>query len=321
MAIKPIFIFSITRSGSTLVQRVISAHDAVATVSEPWILLPYLYTLQERGVVAEYTHWLMVRAVEDFCQQLPGGVDDYREEMRTFVLRLYERAAGDGARYFVDKTPPYFFIADEVMRMFPEGKFIFLWRNPLSIVASIIDTWYDGKFYATSHREDLFVGLPRLVAAYEGNQAGACSVRFEDLVERGPEAWQPVMDYLEIEFEPDALERFSDVKLKGRMGDPVGQTRYAQLSSDPLAKWARTLNNPLRKEWCRRYLRFLGPHRLSVMGYDQATLLRDLDAQPSGVDRLAGDFVRLLNAVAREPIRARNRRNGVGGPSVIRALL
>ena len=47
MAIKPIFIFSITRSGSTLLQRVIAAHEGVATVSEPWVLLPYLYTLRE----------------------------------------------------------------------------------------------------------------------------------------------------------------------------------------------------------------------------------------------------------------------------------
>src|SRR5262249_4039220 len=153
-------------SGSTLLQRVIAAHDGVATVSEPWLLLPYLYTLRERGVVAEYTHSLMTRAIDDFCEQLPGVVDDYREEMRTMVLPLYEKAAGDSARFFVDKTPPYYFVAEDVMQLFPEGKFIFLWRNPLSIVASIIETWYDGKLYATSHREDLFVGLPRLVSAY-----------------------------------------------------------------------------------------------------------------------------------------------------------
>jgi hypothetical protein len=53
MAINPIFIFSVSRSGSTLVQRVIAAHNGVATVSEPWILLPYLYTSRSRGVTTE----------------------------------------------------------------------------------------------------------------------------------------------------------------------------------------------------------------------------------------------------------------------------
>jgi len=321
MAIQPIFIFSITRSGSTLVQRVIAAHEGVATVSEPWLLLPYLYTLRERGVVAEYTHWLMVRALEDFCEQLPQGVDDYRRELRALVLRLYEKAAGDGARFFVDKSPPYYFIAADIMRLFPEAKCVFLWRNPLSVVASIIDTWHGGKLHVTANREDLFVGLPRLVQTYAANRATVHAVRFEDLVGGDPRSWQGLMDYLGIEFDPDALRRFAEVRLHGRMGDPTGRRRYTTLSADPVARWSTTLGNPIRREWCRRYLRFLGAERLAVMGYDQDRLLEDLRAQPIGTESLLGDLLRLVNDVAREPVRARNRRNGVGGPSALRALL
>jgi hypothetical protein len=321
MAIRPIFIFSITRSGSTLVQRVVAAHDDVATVSEPWVLLPYLYTLRERGVVAEYTHWLMTRAVDDFCRQLPGGVDDYRSEIRSMVLRLYEKAAGNGARFFLDKTPPYYFIAADIMDLFPDGKFIFLWRNPLSIVASIIDTWYDGKLYATSHREDLFIGLPRLVSAYQAGSARAHAVRYEDLVSGDVGPWRALIEYIGIEFDPLTLERFAEVRLEGRMGDHKGRLLYSTLSDDPVGKWRGTLANPIRKEWSRRYLRFLGPERLSVMGYDQSRLLQDLAALPVRTDGLVGDALRLMNAIAREPIRARNRRNGIGGPSALRSLV
>lgn len=321
MAIQPIFIFSITRSGSTLLQRVIAKHEGVATVSEPWVLLPYLYTLRERGVVAEYTHDLMARAVDDFCTQLPGGVDDYRNEIRNMVLRLYEKAAGDGARFFLDKSPPYYFVATDIMELFPDGKFVFLWRNPLSIVASIIDTWYDGKLYATAHREDLFIGLPRLVAAYQAGNSRAYAVRYEDLVGGECSRWQPLIEYLGLDFDPQTLERFSEVQLGGRMGDPTGRRLYSTLSQAPIDKWRRTLANPIRKEWCRRYLRFLGSERLRVMGYDQAHLLQELAALPACADGLLGDSLRLINAVAREPIRARNRRHGIGGPSALRALL
>lgn len=321
MAIQPIFIFSITRSGSTLVQRVTAAHDGVATVSEPWVLLPYLYTLRDTGVVAEYTHWMMTQAVSDFCGQLPDGVDDYRAELRNFILRLYEKAAGDGARFFLDKSPPYFLVADEIIRLFPDGRFIFLWRNPLSILASIIETWHGGKLHVTAHREDLYIGLPRLVSAYEANRDRVYAVRFEDLATGGPAHWRPMIEYLGLEFEPDALERFTDVNLQGRMGDPTGRKLYQSLSTDPVTKWPRTLSNPIRQEWSRRYLRFLGPERLATMGYDQRDLLRQLDAVPTGRQSLGGDMLRLLQDVAREPIRARNIRNGIGGPSVLRALL
>ncbi|MBA3701438.1 MAG: sulfotransferase [Rubrobacteraceae bacterium] len=42
----PLFLLSLPRSGSTLAQRFLAAHDAIATASEPWILLPYFYTLR-----------------------------------------------------------------------------------------------------------------------------------------------------------------------------------------------------------------------------------------------------------------------------------
>jgi Sulfotransferase family len=319
MAIKPIFIFSVSRSGSTLVQRVIAAHSDVATVSEPWILLPYLYTLRSHGVSAEYEHGSMVTAIEDFCRELPDEDEDYYAELRRFVLRLYEKAAGPEARYFLDKSPPYCLIAEEIIRLFPEAKFVFLWRNPLSIVSSMIQTWE--QWHPTMFRSDLFIGLPRLVAAYSAHTAHSHAIRYEDLISGSEGPWRSLMDYLEITFDPEALTRFTQVELNGRMGDPTGVSRYSALSSEPQEKWRQTLANPLRKEWCRRYLRFLGNDRLATMGYDGKQIIGDLNAQPTSTSCLIPDLGRLLTDVAKEPIRIKVRRNGIGGPNVIRELI
>jgi hypothetical protein len=319
MAIRPIFIFSISRSGSTLVQRVVAAHEGVATVSEPWLLLPHAYTLRARGVDAEYLHFRMVEAIEDFCEELPGGQGQYKQALHDFALGLYETAAGEGARWFVDKSPPYCLVAEEIMEIFPEGRFVFLWRNPLSIVASIIQTWEPWR--PTIFRDDLFVGLPRLVAAYERNAERAHAVRFEQLIGGDPAPWRDLMAYLGIEFEAGSLSAFADVALNGRMGDPTGVKRYTQLSAEPEQKWKGTLANPLRRSWCRRYLRFLGDRRLAVMGYDRRQIERELLLQPPSLDSLAPDFGRLLKDVAKEPVRLRTRHRRVGSPNVIRALL
>jgi hypothetical protein len=320
MAIQPIFLLSISRSGSTLVQRVIAAHEGVATVSEPWLLLPHAYTFRRSGIDAEYPHAVMVDAIEDFCKQLPGGVDEYRRELHDYVLRLYEKAAGHGARYFLDKSP-YHLVVDEVMSLFPEGKFIFLWRNPLSIIASIMSTWERAKWQPTLFREELFVGLPRLVAACRTSGERAYSVRFEDLVGGDEREWDRLMSYLGIEFELDALKRFSEVKLNGRMGDPTGVKRYSTLSTEPIEKWRGAFANPLRKEWCRRYLRCLGSERLAFMGYDFEQIVRELNSEPTSMDSLIPDLGRLIKDVAKEPIRVRTRNRKIGSPNVIRALL
>ena len=320
MAICPIFIFSNPRAGSTLVQRVIAAHDGVATTSEPWLLLPHLYALREEGLVAEYPHRVGVAALREFCEELPDGVDDYRRELHDFVLRIYERAADPDSRYFLDKTPPYYFIADEIMRLFPEGRFVFLWRNPLSVMASTIETWLDGRWHPTAYSDGLFVGMPRLVSSYLANRDAAFAVRYEDLVGGGTVQWEALMRYLGIEFEPAALERFGEVDLAGQMGDRAGRERYTALSTEPTQKWKKTLANPLRRTWARHYLRWLGDERLAVMGYDRAQIMREMDALPLSFRGIGPDLARLGQAIALEPARAFSRRLGVGSPSVLMEL-
>jgi hypothetical protein len=318
----PLFVFSITRSGSTLVQRVLGAYPEVATVSEPWLLIPLLYTRRREGVIAEYTHGLAADAIEDFCRVLPNGAEDYRAELRRFVQRLYAEAArGSGARYFLDKTPPYFFVIDDVLALFPDAPAILLWRNPLSVLASLID--FDGGAWDPArYRENLFDGLARLVEARRRHGERLWTVRYEDLVAGGDAEWRRIADHLGLAFDPTTLTRFPEVRLEGRMGDPFGVRQYSTLSAAPLDKWRRRLNNPLRKAWAARWLRWLGRERLEVMGYDLEVLLAQLRSVPDDNAELAGDARRFARALVREPARAHARRMlGLGGPSSFRHLL
>jgi hypothetical protein len=318
-AIAPIFIFALSRSGSTLVQRVIAAHDGVATTSEPWLLLPHVYSFKPRGILAEYPHPTLVEAIEDFAAELPGGEAEYRQELHDYVLRLYRRAAGPEARWFLDKSP-YSGIVEEVIELFPEGRFVFLWRNPLAVAASNMETWGE-PWKPTLFRQQLYVGLPRLIAAYRRHADRAHAVRFEDLTGGGEAPWREMIEYLGIDFDPGALERFATVPLNGRMGDPTGVKRYAQLSTAPTAKWLGTFANPLRRAWCRRYLAYLGSERLAMMGYDGRGLLAELDRAPADNSELPADTGRLLKDVATEPLRVRTRNAWIGGPNVVRELL
>ena len=275
---QPLFLFSLPRSGSTLAQRVLAAHGEVATASEPWLLLPFFYALRDRGLYAEYNHTSAVTAVEDFCGVLPNGREDYLAEVRELALRLYAKAAPDGARYFLDKTPRYHLIASDVINAFPEAKHLFLWRNPLAVAASIIETWGKGKWNLYRHKVDLFDGLENLVDAYESNRSEALAVRFEDLVAEPEKTWGRVFRHLDLSFDPSVLESFSGVALNGRKGDPTGTRRYAAVSREPLERWKTTLASPVRKAWCRRYLRWIGRDRLKTMGFDLDALMEDLDA-------------------------------------------
>jgi hypothetical protein len=64
------------------------------------------------------------------------------------------------------------------------------------------------------------------------------------------------------------------------------------VSSDPLERWRQTLNNPVRKAWCRRYLHWIGRDRLAVMGYDLDGLIAELDSLPTTYRQIGSDVGR-----------------------------
>jgi hypothetical protein len=286
----PIFLFSLPRSGSTMTQRVLGTNPAIATASEPHLLLPYVYALRDRGIYAEYEQHQVKGAIDDFCALLPRKVDDYFAELARFTSRLYALASAPGTKYFLDKTPRYHLIADEIFRMFPDAKFIFLWRNPLAIVASLME-FQQGKWTLYRSKIDLFDGLQNLVDVYQARRANVCAVRYEDLVEQPEASARKLFEYLDLPFDPAALSDFAGVALKGRFGDKFGQ-QYQSISTQPLEKWKATLSSHLRIAWCRRYLNWIGRERLAVMGYDLDALLEELKAIPATYKRIGSDAVR-----------------------------
>lgn len=319
-AVSPVFLLSTARSGSTLLQRILGWYPEIATVPEPWVLLPLLYATRRSGVYAEYEHSTLVSAMEDFRDSLPRGAEDYKEELRRFVLGLYQRHAEPQHRYFLDKTPPYFLIVKELFEYFPDAKFIFLWRNPLAVAASLA-AWPQ-RNWGGLYRENLFFGLAELIEAYEHRCEVAHAVRFEDYVSGDESTWRALLGYLEMEFDPASLVGFAGVELDGRMGDKSGVAQYRRLSSEPTTKWREVLSNPLRKEAARRYLAWIGRERLAVMGYDGDELLRELEEARPQSKGLARDAMYLGRALLKEPIHFHMRRRvNVTRPSSLRYLL
>src|SRR5438105_6811625 len=161
--IVPVFLLSVPRSGSTLLQRVVASHSLVATTSEPWFLLPVVYAGRKHGIVTEYDHRLSVEGLHDFLAGIQNGDSLHREAIRTFALSLYRAATRNNESHFLDKTPRYHYIANDLLNIFPEARFILLWRNPLAVVASVDETWGKRAWIGGSHWEDLHRGLASLV--------------------------------------------------------------------------------------------------------------------------------------------------------------
>ena len=290
-----IFIFSLPRSGSTLVQRILTGHPQVASISESWLLLPQFYALRPHSVFAEYAHISASNAIQEFYRHLPNGYSDYLNAVKTLSVSLFSKISSKqpSVTHFVEKTPRNTLVIDEIIETFPKSKFVFLWRNPLAIAASMIETFGLGKWNLYKTKIDLFQGLENMVMAYGNIKSRAFTINYEDLIERPEQICKQMFDYLNLPFNTRILSQFSSVEFQGRMGDQTGTNEYEAINSAPLLKWRTVLNNPIRRLWAEKYLDWIGAERLHRMGYDKKILMGELQSIPYRLNSFVSDICRI----------------------------
>lgn len=311
MTVTPIFLFSLPRSGSTLLQRLIATHPAVATASEPWFLLPLFLAFRNGHVFTSYQQQYVVRAFEDFLDQMPNGLEAYREAVRSFALTLYTQACRPEHTHFLDKTPRYHLITPDLLQTFPQARGILLWRNPLAVAASCINAGSHGRWNLYRYRIDLFHGLSNLLDLQRHYGKRLVCLRYEDLIADPDKYVQAIFRAAGLSAVPDVAVRYKDVSLSGRMGDKKGDQCFSGVSTAPQDQWMETLATPLRRVWAQRYLRWLGHERLAEMGYDFDDIRAQLTAPPVRWQHVFSDLLGMCYgryAVACEPQLFRKKR-------------
>lgn len=277
----PIFLFSMVRSGSTLLQRILATHSKIDSAFEPWILLPLMYLTKSGGVISEYGSNNTRNHVKHLISQFPNKDQDYYKQVNMFAKNFYGLLSDENTTYFVDKTPRYLLIIPEIIEAFPEAKFIFLLRNPIQIYASIISSFGDGKFKCLS-RFNLFNELtfgPKLLS--EGMKLlkdNAVIVRYEDLVNKPKPELENILKYLNLDYEDPMLSDFHQRDYQQILVDRDNPPEtYNKVSNVTLEKWKKTFNTRYRKRILTSYLKRLDNTILVNLGYDKAELLKELD--------------------------------------------
>ena len=270
---KPVFIFSLPRSGSTLLQKILMTSKQIASVAEPWILLPIVTKNRNLGL-SPYGSRGAYQGVSDFISNI--GTDKYTSLTANYVKQLYNSLSSSESKYFLDKTPKYYLIIDEIIKMFPNAKFIFLFRNPLSIYASVMKSWKRNKFLIFQSRNDLYFGPSLLAQAYIKYQDVSLKLNYDELVTDPQKTIKTLSQYLDIEMNYNYLSDFHNQNLKGIMGDKVGTKLYSSVSVKSIDKWKDTFNSFFRKIYMKSYIKNFDEHYLNCMELTKSALLSEL---------------------------------------------
>jgi hypothetical protein len=248
---RPTFIVAAPRSGSTLLFETLATSARIATLGGE-------------------AHWL-IEEIPELRPDAPG-VDSNRllaqhctpAVAAHIVARLLARvqradgspAPAEAALRFVEKTPKNALRIPFLTQLFPDARFIFLWRDPRENLASIIEAWRSGR-WKTYNGLDGFDGpwsllLPpgwrtmrgralEEIAAFQWQVTNQTvledlgsldasrwtSVSYGELLQEAAAAIARLCGFLDIE--PDAA-------LRERLAAPLPWSRYTQTPPRP-DKW------------------------------------------------------------------------------------
>ena len=199
----PIFIIGMPRAGSTLLEQILSCHSAIEGTSE----LPDMITLAQQlraeadtQEVAAYASVLAQKSAEELSEL----GDLYIE--RTRIHRKTDRP------FFIDKMPNNFLYLGIIQSILPNAKIIDARRHPMGCCFSNFKQFYakgQNFSYSLEDTSRFYRDYVRLMAHFDEVLPGRVHrVFYEDTVADTERVVREMLEYCELEYEPECLRFF-----------------------------------------------------------------------------------------------------------------
>ena len=276
-----IIIASQPRSGSTLLQALLSNNDKVGTVSEPWLLLPFLSYQKRNFNSSKYNSERAVTGVGLFKSKV--GQTGFDKDLSEFLLKQYAKVLKNNEIFVLDKTPRYYEILDEIVHYFPNCKIIILKRHPFSVLKSIIQTWNANTVNMLLDYKRDILNAPMILNEFlikNEDNPNVISLRYEDLVEKPEFHINRLYNWLGIKFSINVLDYKGNDKYKGHMGDPTGVNREPKAHTNSLKNWEKLVGDKYWGNFINGYYKYFGTTFLKDYGqYHQDLNIEPLESQ------------------------------------------
>jgi hypothetical protein len=200
LLVAPVFIMAPVRSGSTLLRALLDGHSALHAPHE----------LHVRRLTVGFGTSLAEKAMDTL------GHNRADLEHLLWDRVLHRELQKSGKQTIVEKTPANAFAYKRISTCWPDARFIFLLRHPVSIARS----WHEAGFVKRSPQEAELDALRYMKAVQKARKAlPGLTLRYEQLTEDPERETRRVCGFLGVPWEREMLEYGDRLLLQKGLGD------------------------------------------------------------------------------------------------------
>lgn len=185
---RPVFIISSIRSGSTLLRMMLGAHPRLHAPHE----------LHIGRLEVSCTNWFSERAM--------GALDLKRGDLEHLLWDrvLHRELTRSGKDFVVEKTPANVYMYQRLKDCWPDARFVFLLRHPVSVARS----WHETDPVKRPYDTAVTDVLKYLTAVEEARAADTegFTVRYEDITDDPGREMRRLCAFLGVEYAPAMLD-------------------------------------------------------------------------------------------------------------------
>ena len=235
---KPIFIIGMPRSGTSLVEQIISSHSNVFGCGE----LPILSKIIKDNFLSEE------REILDISKNIndnPLLLDKSRKEYSNFIKNFKIQD-----EYITDKAPLNFRWIGFIKLIFPKAKIIHCHRDPKNNCFSIFKNLFEGGLYFSYDQDDLvqyYNQYSDLMNFWKLKYENfILDVKYEDLVSNNIKEIKKILEFCDLDYQEKCLlfhKNKTPIKTMStaQARKPIYKTSIN--SFEKYSKYLKTLNN------------------------------------------------------------------------------
>lgn len=192
----PVFVVGLPRSGTTLVERILSSHSRVESIGESFALQTTLLRMgSRRGASAAR---LSPESVARASRCEPADIRS------AYLKAIAYRQTG--ADFFIEKFPENFLYLGFIARAFPNARIVFVKRNPLDACFAMYKQSFFRYAYTLDDLGAYYVAWDRLRRHWQSVlSTRLIEVSYEELVADQETRTRQLLAAVGVRFEPNCL--------------------------------------------------------------------------------------------------------------------